>query len=75
MAPQNIAIAKDQALLQNSTYTYLQPEHINSFELGYKGVLFENRLFVDIDYYFSSYNNFIGQLDVTQPFQGKNWIQ
>jgi len=64
------AIQKEAALLVQSTYNYIQPEHINSFEAGYKGVLFDNKLFVDIDYYYSSYDHFIGQLDITQPKTG-----
>jgi len=66
----NTAIAKESELLAKSTYTYLQPEHLNSFEFGYKGVLLEDKLFVDADYYFNLYDNFIGQLDVTQPIRG-----
>ena len=64
------AIQKEAGLLTQSTYNYIQPEHINSFEAGYKGVLFDNKLFVDIDYYFSAYDHFIGQLDITQPKTG-----
>jgi iron complex outermembrane receptor protein len=67
---QSDAIQKDKNILVKSNYTYIQPEHINSFEVGYKGVLFDNKLFVDIDYYFSFYDHFIGQLDVTQPYKG-----
>jgi len=68
---QAAAIQKEAALLVQSTYTYIQPEHINSFEAGYKGVLLNNKLFVDVDYYFSAYDHFIGQLDITQPKTGE----
>jgi iron complex outermembrane recepter protein len=64
------AINKDANILVKSTYTYIQPEHINSFEVGYKGLLLDNKLFIDVDYYFSLYDHFIGQLDVTQPYTG-----
>jgi iron complex outermembrane receptor protein len=67
---QTAAIQKDAHLLVQSSYNYIQPEHINSFEAGYKGVLLDNKLFVDIDYYFSVYDHFIGQLDITQPKNG-----
>src|SRR5579871_3966033 len=67
---QGDAITKDANLLVKSIYTYIQPEHINSFEIGYKGLLLDNKLFIDIDYYFSLYDHFIGQLDVTQPYKG-----
>jgi len=67
---QSAAIQKEAGVLVQSTYTYIQPEHINSFEAGYKGVLLDSKLFVDIDYYFSAYDHFIGQLDITQPKSG-----
>jgi iron complex outermembrane receptor protein len=67
---QAAAIQKEAGILVQSTYGYIQPEHINSFEAGYKGVLLNNKLFVDVDYYFSVYDNFIGQLDITQPKTG-----
>jgi outer membrane receptor protein involved in Fe transport len=66
----NQAILDEKKLLVQSTYNYLQPEHLNSFEVGYKGILFDNKLFIDVDYYFNVYDHFIGQLDVTQPYQG-----
>jgi outer membrane receptor for ferrienterochelin and colicin len=67
---QTAAIQKEAALLVKSTYDYIQPEHINSFEAGYKGILWDNKVFVDVDYYFSAYDHFIGQLDITQPKTG-----
>lgn len=67
---QATAIQKEANLLVQSTYDYIQPEHINSFEAGYKGVWLDNKLFVDVDYYFSAYDHFIGQLDITQPKTG-----
>ncbi len=70
-AYQATAIQKEAGLLQQSTYGYIQPEHINSVEAGYKGILFDNKLFVDVDYYFSAYDHFIGQLDITQPKTGE----
>lgn len=66
----NTAIANEKGILVQSTYTYLQPEHLNSFEVGYKGIVLNNKLFIDADYYFNVYDNFIGQLDVTQPIRG-----
>ncbi len=67
---QSTAIQQESNILVKSTYDYIQPEHINSFEVGYKGILFDNKLFVDVDYYFSVYDHFIGQLDVTKPYKG-----
>jgi outer membrane receptor protein involved in Fe transport len=66
----NAAIQKESFRLVKSAYNYIQPEHVNSFEVGYKGVWLNNKIFIDVDYYFTKYDNFIGQLDVTQPSKG-----
>ncbi|AKD57015.1 TonB-dependent receptor [Spirosoma radiotolerans] len=57
------AIQKNKGLLKQSLYTYLKPEQVNSFELGYKGLLFKKRLYVDADVYYSAYKNFIAQVN------------
>ena len=67
---QNDAIVKNKGLLVKSNYTYLRPEHINSLEIGYKTSLFENKLFIDADFYFNRYKDFIGQVELTRPNQG-----
>jgi iron complex outermembrane receptor protein len=67
---QSQAIEKNKRLLQKSDYTYIKPEQINSFEFGYKTLLFNNKIYVDFDFYFNIYKNFIGQLDINQPNNG-----
>ncbi|AUD05811.1 TonB-dependent receptor [Spirosoma pollinicola] len=57
------AIQKNKGLLKKSPYTYLKPEQVNSYELGYKGLLFGSRLYVDADVYYASYKNFIAQVN------------
>lgn len=37
----------------------IAPEEVKSVEVGYRGILFKN-LYVDMNYYFNSYINFIG---------------
>lgn len=37
----------------------IAPEKVKSIEIGYRGVLL-NKLYVDMNYYFNSYTNFIG---------------
>lgn len=44
----------------------LQPEKIQSFEIGYKGLIAE-KLFVDTYFYYSIYNNFIGGTSIVVP--------
>ena len=57
------AIQKNKGLLRVSPYTYLQPEQVNSFELGYKGLLVQQRLFLDVDFYYTAYRNFVAQVN------------
>ena len=43
------------------------PEEIKSFEVGYKSVLFENKVAIDIDAYTNTYTGFLGQVQVYVP--------
>lgn len=54
------AITGDASLLQTATLSYVKPEQLTSFDLGYKGLI-ANKLLVDINGYYSTYTNFIGQ--------------
>jgi len=60
------AINSSKDLLVKSDVPYIKPERVQTFEVGYKG-LFANKLFVDVNYYFSSYNDFILNEVVMQP--------
>lgn len=64
---QSGAIEKNKGLLQRNTYTYLKPEQLNSFEVGYRSVLLQNKLFVDADFYYNFYSNFIAQIEASIP--------
>ncbi len=44
-----------------------RPEKITSFEIGYKSVLLNNKLVVDIDAYSNTYDGFLGQVQVYVP--------
>jgi iron complex outermembrane receptor protein len=44
-----------------------RPEGIVSYEVGYKGVLLNNKLFVDFDAYINVYDGFLGQVQVYVP--------
>ncbi len=54
-------------LLQRNTYTYLRPEFIRSMEMGYKGFFFQKRLFVDVDFYYNRYQDFMAQVEANIP--------
>ncbi len=53
-------IGGDPTKLQTANLSYVKPEQLWSYEIGYKGVI-ATRLLVDLNYYFTSYNNFLGQ--------------
>jgi outer membrane receptor protein involved in Fe transport len=61
------ALQKNKGLIKPNTYTYIKPEQVNSIELGYKGLLMENRLFIDVDFYYNVYRNFIAQVEANVP--------
>ena len=69
-------LTRQEAALQNRSTLAVaalqpeQPEHINSFEVGYKSVLANNRLAVDADAYYNSYRGFLGQVEVAVPLSG-----
>ncbi|UHG90778.1 TonB-dependent receptor plug domain-containing protein [Spirosoma oryzicola] len=61
------AIQKNKGLLRPNTYTYLKPEQVNSIEVGYKGLFFTKKLYVDVDFYYNVYRNFIAQVEANIP--------
>jgi len=63
----NAAIEKNKSLLKKNPYTYIQPEHVNLFEGGYKGVVLKGSLFIDVDFYFNNYRSFIAQANMNVP--------
>jgi outer membrane receptor protein involved in Fe transport len=65
MSPDS-AIMQAKDMLVKSDVAYIRPERVRTFEIGYKGI-FANRLLVDINYYYSSYNDFILNQVVMQP--------
>lgn len=60
------AVNSNKELLQKSEVDYIKPEQQKAFEVGYKG-LFGNKLFIDANYYYSSYTDFILNTVVIQP--------
>lgn len=64
---QNEAIVKNKNLLRKNDYTYLKPEYVNSFEIGYKGYPVGKKLFVDADFYYNVYRNFMAQIEANVP--------
>ncbi|WP_210521498.1 TonB-dependent receptor [Hymenobacter terricola] len=63
-----LAIAQNQNLLVKNPYTYIKPEYIRSFEVGYKAAFGPGgRLVADVDFYSNSYRDFIAQVEAYVP--------
>ncbi|WP_304065765.1 TonB-dependent receptor [Pedobacter glucosidilyticus] len=68
-ATTNAAALQNRDLLEVTNLGETRPERINSFEVGYKSVLLENKLVVDIDAYINEYDGFLGQVEVAVPYR------
>ena len=63
----DLAALANRNLLQVANLPDGRAEGINSFEVGYKSVLFNNKLFIDADAYANIYDGFLGQVQVYVP--------
>ncbi len=61
------AALANRQLLTPANLPNARPERINSFEIGYKSVLLNNKLVIDIDAYSNVYDGFLGQVQVYVP--------
>lgn len=63
-----------ESVLAGSPKTFIapttKPESINSFEVGYKGLLMESKLLLDGYVYFGQYQNFLGRQNTMQTTTG-----
>jgi iron complex outermembrane recepter protein len=64
----NNAALKNRSLLQVTALSPTRPEQITSFEVGYKSILFNNKLIIDFDAYTNIYEGFLGQVEVSVPY-------
>ncbi len=64
---QATAIDKNKGLLNKNPYTYLQPEFVRSLEFGFRGLAIKKTLFIDVDFYYNAYDNFIAQVEASIP--------
>jgi hypothetical protein len=60
---------KNGELLKHS-FAQLKPEAISSFEAGYKGLLMDSKLLVDLYGYYGQYTDFLARTDVVQSKSG-----
>lgn len=64
---QTQAIENNKNTIQKNPYTYLEPEFVKSFEFGFRGMALNRNLFIDADFYYNSYKNFIAQVEASIP--------
>jgi outer membrane receptor protein involved in Fe transport len=60
------ALMQAKDLLVKSNVEYIRPERVKVFEVGYKGMIARSMV-VDVNYYFSSYNDFLLNQVVMEP--------
>ncbi|MGF2412143.1 MAG: TonB-dependent receptor, partial [Ferruginibacter sp.] len=48
----------------------VKPESVSSFEAGYKGLLMENKLLIDVYGYYGQYQDFLGRTNTIQTTSG-----
>ncbi|MBC7947669.1 MAG: carboxypeptidase-like regulatory domain-containing protein [Chitinophagaceae bacterium] len=61
------AALANRSLLKVANLPDGRPEGINSFEIGYKSVVLDNKVFFDFDAYINIYDGFLGQVQVYVP--------
>lgn len=61
------AIDKNKDMLKKNPYTYLKPEYVQSFEFGFRSLAITKTLFIDADFYYNAYENFIAQMEASIP--------
>ena len=61
------AVLQNTGLLQSANVGYVKPEQIRAYEIGYKGLTANKSLLFDVNYYYSTYQNFILTSTIIQP--------
>ncbi|MEO1050315.1 MAG: TonB-dependent receptor [Bacteroidota bacterium] len=62
----NLNILQDN-IIQATDIREIRPEQVSTFELGYKSLLADGKLVLDVNYYHNTYQNFIGIVRVIKP--------
>ena len=61
------AALANRGLLQAANLPEARPERITSYEFGYKSIILNNKLVIDVDAYTNQYDGFLGQVQVFVP--------
>jgi outer membrane receptor protein involved in Fe transport len=68
LASDGTPVGGNPSLLVTDNVDYVKPEQLVSYEIGYKGLFAENFI-IDVNFYRTSYTDFIGGDDVAAKFQ------
>ena len=52
----------NQSVLVTADVNYVKPERLSSFEIGYKGLFGDGKMLLDVNAYWTTYNDFQGNL-------------
>ena len=66
--PTPAGLVAASTLLKKSTASFVKPETVRAIELGYRGQI--KKFTYDVNGYYNTYNNFIGNLTVVSPYYG-----
>jgi outer membrane receptor protein involved in Fe transport len=64
------AVEKNKSKLVPIDYNYVKPERVQSFELGYRGLLSHKDFYYDLSGYYTINHDFIGSYNVVRPDAG-----
>lgn len=67
---QQAAALKNRNALVVANLPAVKPEHINAWDIGYRSVLLHNKLAIDWEAYYNTYEGFLGQVEVAVPKSG-----
>ncbi len=56
--------APNPTLLKQAPFSNLKPESVQSYEIGYRGLMLQQRLMIDVYGYYSKYSDFLGRVAV-----------
>ena len=61
------AVLQNADVLERANVGYIKPEQVQAYEVGYKGLLANKSLMLDVNYYYSTYRDFILGATVIKP--------
>ncbi len=70
LAYRNSGNVNNTNLLVEGTYREVKPETVSSYEIGYKGIILDKKLYVDMYAYYSRYKDFLARQGLGQSKTG-----